>query len=90
MQLNNNGYKWGIIGKPIYLPFRKYQNIAISLIHLSGISKNLSPTPKKMSKNLLFWPKSLINYYFMLDSDCFCIKRVKYITCNKNSTNKVP
>ena len=52
------------------------------------VEAQIVPLPLlKLRKMAFFGQKVSINYYFKSHIDCFYIKHVRYITCNKTRTN---
>ena len=55
------------------------------------VEAKILPLPlQKLRKMAIFYRNFSINYYFKLNFDFCHIKPVKYIKCNKTSTNKWP
>ena len=55
------------------------------------VEAKILPLPlQKLRKMEMFYQKLSINYYFILNFDFCHMKPVKYIKCNKTSTNKWP
>ena len=80
-----------ISGESQFIYLSENTKILLFYCCIFQLAPKIFPLPlKKRAKNSFFGRKVLINFYSMLHRVYFWIKRVKYITCNKISTNIAP